>query len=244
MRHWAIGLLAVALPIPASAQDRPEDLVRAAVEAAGGTELLNKFPAGRVTAKGTITEPGAEVPVAVEQVYHLPARSRTVIRSEPRGQKLELAQVVNGPKARQMVNGNVIPLTEATTRELHTAVLLLEIGQLTPLLTDPKFALKPEKPGKSVDVGVFVFVRGYPELRLGFDRKTAHLVRVSRKSPDPDTGKEVELELVLSDFKAFAGLTRPTRAVVLKDGRKALDLTTVTFTPLEKVDPKEFDIGD
>ena len=48
------------------------------------------------------------------------------------------------------------------------------------------------------------------------------------------------MEQVLSDFKPFAGLTRPTRAVLTKDGQKVLDLTTETFTPLEKVDAREF----
>jgi len=241
--RWTLGVLVALVPIPVAAQERPEDLLGAAITAAGGSELLTKFPAGRTTAKGTIFDGGTEVPVVVEQVYHVPGRSRTVIRGEPRGQKLELVQVVNGPVARQTVNGTAVPLTEATTRELQTAALLLEVGQLTPLLTDKKFTLKLEKPGKGSDA-VVVQVRGYPDLRLGFDRKTGHLVRISRKYTDPDAAKDVELEQVFSDFKPFAGLVRPTRTVVFKDGRKVLDLVTATFTPLEKVDAKVFATED
>ncbi len=236
-----LGVLVVLAAGPAAAQDRPEDLIGAAITAAGGADVLNKYPAGRTSAKGVAVEGGVELPVAVEQVYQVPGRSRTVVRAEPRGQKLELVQVVNGPKARQTVNGTAVPLTEATTRELQTGVLLLEVGQLTPLLSDRKFVLKAEKPGKAADAGVLVQVRGYPELRLGFDRKTGHLVRISRRYADPDAAREVELDLVLSDFKPFAGLVKPTRAIVFKDGRKSLDLVTEAFTPLEKVDPKEFE---
>jgi len=242
--RWVLGVLVAVVSGPVAAQERPEDVIGTAITAAGGAELLNKFPAGRTTAKGTIFAGATELPVAVEQVYHAPGHSRTLVRTEPRGQKLELVQVVNGPKARQTVNGTAVPLTEATARELQTAALLLEVGQLTPLLTDKKFTLKPEKPGKATEAGVLVQVRGYPDLRLGFDRKTGHLVRVSRRYVDPDAAKEVELEQVFSDFKAFAGLVRPTRSVVFKDGRKALDLVTETFTPLERVDPKEFAVED
>jgi hypothetical protein len=242
--RWTLGVLVLVAPVAAAAQDRPEDLISTAVTATGGADLLNKFPAGRTTAKGTIFEGGTELPVVVEQAFHVPGRSRTVIRAEPRGQKLELVQVVNGPTARQSINGAAVPLTEATTRELQTTALLLEVGQLTPLLTDKKFTLKPEKPGKGSDAAVLVQVRGYPDLRLGFDRKTGHLVRISRRYTDPDAAKEVELEQVFSDFKPFTGLVRPTRTVVFKDGRKSLDLVTATFTPLEKVDAKVFATED
>jgi hypothetical protein len=232
----------VVLPLAVVAQDaKPEDVVKAAVEAAGGAELLNKFPAGRVVAKGTLFAAGAKVPVTVEQAYHVPGRMRTVIRMEPKGQKQEVLHVVNGAKVKYAINGTPVPATEAAAKELQHAALVLEAGQLTPLLTDKKFTLKPDRAAKEADTAnLLVQAKGFPDLRLGFDRKTGHLVRVSRKATDPDTGKESELEQVLSDFKPFAGLTRPTRAVLSRDGAKVLDLTTETFTPLETVDPKEF----
>lgn len=241
--QWVAGVILL-LPAPAAGQDRAEDLIGAAITAAGGPDVLAKFPAGRVSAKGAIFDGGTELPVVVEQEFHMPGRVRTATRSEPRGQKLELVQVVNGAKTRQAVNGTVIPPTEAAVRELHTVALVLEVGQLTPLLNDRKFTLKVERPGKAADLGVLVQVRDFPDLRLGFDRKSHHLVRVSRKFVNPVAAKEAELDIVLSDFQAFAGLTRPTRSVAFIDGRKVLDLTTTAFTPLEKADPNAFDIPD
>lgn len=240
----ALGLL-IGVAAGVGGQDgRPEDVVARAVEAAGGAELLAKYPAGRVTARGVLVANGADVAIVVEQVYHVPGRSRTVVRMEPKGQKQEVLHVVNGPKVRYAINGAPVPTTEAAAKELQQAALLLEVGQLTPLLTDRKFALKPDKVAKGDTSGVLVQVKGFADLRLGFDRKTGHLVRVVRKALDPDTGKEGELEQVLSDYKAFGGLSRPTRATLSKDGQKLLDLTTETFTPLEKVDPKEFTTDD
>jgi hypothetical protein len=234
-----LGFLLVAGTL-AGQEGRPEDAVARAVEAAGGAEVLAKCPAGRVTARGVLIANGAEVPISVEQVYQVPGRSRTVVRMEPKGQKQEVLHVVNGAKVRYAINGTAVPTTEAAAKELQQAALLLEVGQLTPLLTDRRFTLKPDKLPRADTVGVLVQVKGFADLRLGFDRKTGHLVRVVRRAVDPDTGKEGELEQVLSDYKAFGGLARPTRATLYKDGQKVLELTTESFTPLEKVDPKEF----
>ncbi len=236
--RWAIGSLMVLGTLPALADEKAEAPIRRAIVAAGGADVLNRYPAGRVTARGTLFDGGAEIAVKVEQAYHLPGRCRTVIAAEPRGQKLVLMQVMNDGKARQTVNGVFVPLTEATTRELNTALALINVGQLTPLLTDVRYMLKAEK------TGVLVQVRGSPDLHLSFDRQTGHLVRVSRKFADPDAAKEVDLEQLFGDFKVVEGITRPTRVVVFKDGRKSLELTTESFTPLEKIDPKEFVIED
>jgi hypothetical protein len=238
-----IGLL-LAVGNLAGQIGRPEDVVTRAVDAAGGAELLAKYPAGRVTARGVLVANGTDVQVVVEQVYQVPGRSRTVVRMEPKGQKQEVLHVVNGAKVRYAINGTPVPTTDAAAKELQQAALLLEVGQLTPLLTDRKFVLKPDKPVRDDTSAVLVQVKGFADLRLGFDRKTGHLVRVARKAIDPDSGKEGELEQVLSDYKAFGGLSRPTRATLYKDGQKVLELTTESFTPLEKVDPKEFATDD
>jgi len=244
-RTFLAPVVFLTLVVGAAGQDgRPEDVIARAVEAAGGADVLNKFPAGRVVAKGVLVAGGAEVPVVVEQAFHVPGRSRTVVRMEPRGQKQEVLHVVNGTKVRYAINGTPVPTTEAAAKELQQAALLLEVGQLTPLLTDRKFTLKPDKAAKGDLTGVVVQVKGFADVRLGFDRKTGHLVRVTRRVIDPDTGKAGELEQVLSDYKALGGLSRPSRATLSRDGQKVLDLTTESFTPLEKADPNEFRTED
>lgn len=237
-------LLLLAATAVGQQDGKPEDVVARAVEAAGGAELLAKYPAGRATARGVLVAGGAEVPVVVEQVYHVPGRMRTIVRMEPKGQKQEVLHVVNGAKVRYAINGAAVPTTEAAAKELQQATLLLEVGQLTPLLADRKFTLKPDRTAKGDAAGVLVQVKGLADVRLGFDRQTGHLVRVVRKAIDPDTGKEGEVEQVLADYKAFGGLSRATRATLRKDGQKVLDLTTESFTPLEKADPKEFQTDD
>jgi hypothetical protein len=229
----------------AAGQDHPEDLVKAAVAAAGGADVLARYPAGRVVGKGTMTFAGAETAFTFEQAYHLPGRFRTVVRCEPKGQKWELVQAVTEKAARQTINGKPVPLTDAGLEELRLAVLLNEVGQLTPLLADRRFTLKPDRQQKGPDAaGLVAHAKHFPDLRLAFDRKTGHLVRVAYKQTDPDTAKEAETGNTFSDFKAVSGLTRPTRCVVTRDGKKVAELVVEKFTPLERIDPKAFTLDE
>jgi hypothetical protein len=239
---FCLPVLALAIAIPAFAQpDRPDEVVKAAIAAAGGNEVLAKYPAGRVTGKGTMTFAGAEVEFTCEQAYHIPGRFRTLVRCEVRGQKWELLQVVDGATAKQTINGRVVPLTDATTRELQFAVLLNEVAQLTPLASDKRFALKPDTKLKVPELaGLLVTVKGYPDLRIAFDRKSGHLARIAYKDVDPETAKDADTEMTFAEFKAVSGLTRPTRSVVTRDGKPVVALAVEKFTPLEKIDPKVF----
>lgn len=244
--RWALcGWILVVLFGTAAGQEKPEALVKAAVAAAGGAEVLSKYPAGRVVGKGTMTFAGAETPFTFEQAYHAPGRFRTAVRCEAKGQKWELLQVVDGAVARQTINGRPVPLTDAGFRELQLAVLLNEIGQLAPLTLDRRFTLKPDKQLKGPDAaGVVVQVKGYPELRLAFDRNAGHLVRISYRDTDPDTAKDVDTETTFAEFRAVSGLTRPTRAVVTRGGQKVAEVAVEKFTPLEKIDPAAFKLDE
>ncbi len=241
---------AVALTIlfaaPAAAQDAdPAAVVRKAVDAAGGAAALAKLPAAKVVASGSLFSGGTAVPVLAEQVYHLPGRSRLVVKLVTKEQPVEVLNVVNGAKVKYTINGAPVPVTDVAAKELQDAAAALEIGHLTPLLDPKRFTLKAEKAGKGADpdrVGVVATAKGGDEFRLGFDKTTGHLVRLSRKAFDPSTGKTVEQEQVFSAFKPFGtpALVRPTKVVVFKDGAKFLELTTDALTPLETVDAKEF----
>jgi hypothetical protein len=244
--RWCLSLLIVAVSLAVSAQsERPEDFIKPAIAAAGGAELLAKYPAGRVVGKGTMFFAGAETPFTCEQSFQIPGKLRTLVRCEIKGLKWEFMQVSNGEKAVQAINGKSTPVTEVGLKELQLASLLNEVAQLTPLVSDKKFTLKLDKAPKATEpVGVLVQVRGFPDLHVGFDRKTGHLVRITHKAADAELGKEVDSEMLFSEFKTVSGLTRPMRCVATRDGKKVLDLTTERFTPLEKIDPKVFTIDE
>lgn len=245
MRALMCAVFAVAVLLPVTAQDKPDDLVKAAVTAAGGADALAKYPAGRVTGKGTLFFPAANREFTFEHAYHTPGRLRSRVTSEADGGPIELLHVVSGATAKQRINGRAVPLTDAGVRDLQLAVLLNEVSQLTPLTADRKFVLRADRQLRGPDAsGLVVLVRGYPDLRLAFDRSTGHLTRVAHRSADPETGKEGDLETTFSDFKDVAGLVRPARSVVTRDGRKVAELVVEKFTPLERIDPDAFALPD
>ena len=239
----AICLVAMAVVgiLTLRAQERSEDFIKAAVIAAGGEEILAKFPAGQVTGKGTLSFAGTETPFVFEQVYEIPGRYRTLIRCTVKGLKVDMLQVVKDGVAKQFINGKANPLTDAALKDLQMAAILNEIGQLTPLLTDKKYSLKLDKQAKATEtIGFLVQVRNHPEIRVAIERKSGHLVRIAYKGIDLETGKEAELETSFDDFKAVSGLTRPMHSVVTRDGKRLVDLQIEKFTPLERIDPKAF----
>jgi len=232
--------MGVALVVAAQT-DRPSELIKSAIAAAGGPEVLARYPAGRVEGKGTMTFAGATAEGTYEHTFHHPSRLRTVIRCEVKGQKWELVQIMNGEKVVQTLNGQPCTLGESGLRDLRLAALLNEVAQLTPLTSDKKFTLKPDKPPKG---GLLVQVRGYPELRLDFERQTGHLAAISYRGVDPDSAKEAEFQMHFSEFLEVKKLTRPMRCKVTRDGKTIADLAVAKFTPLEKVDPRLFATSD
>ncbi|VTT99502.1 unnamed protein product [Gemmataceae bacterium] len=245
MRALLCAALAIAVLLPATAQDKPDDLVKAAVTAAGGAETLAKYPAGRSVGKGTLFFPTANREFTFEHAHHAPGRFRSRVTCEADGGPVELIQVADGAKARQRINGRAVPLTDAGVRELQLAVLLNEVAQLTPLTADRKFVLRADRQLRGPDAtGLVVLVRGFPDLRLAFERSTGHLTRIAHRSVDPETGKEGDLETTFSEFKEVAGLVRPTRSLVTRDGRKVAEIVVEKFTPLERIDPDAFALPD
>ena len=239
-----IGLL-LTVSLAPGLDTEAEAIVKRAIDAAGGAEALKKFPAARLTATGTLLrDENNQVPVTAEQVVHVPGRSRITMKLEPMGQKLEVLNIVNGTKARYVINGSPVPITDAARDELIAAMTTLEIGQLLPLLSDRKFILKVEKSprGEGDTVSVLVHTKNHGDYRLGFDRTTGHLVRLTRKAYDATTGKLVDQEQLFTDFKLFENIARPTKVVVLQDGKKIMELAIDKYTPLASVEAKEFSI--
>src|SRR6201999_511980 len=101
------------------------------------------------TATGTIfPDDKTRLPITAEQAYDLPGKSRTTMHMQVNGQKIDVVQVVNGPKARYAINGSPVPIAEPAAKELHAAMLTLEIAQLTPLLSDRKFGVRSDRAAK------------------------------------------------------------------------------------------------
>src|SRR4051794_19884304 len=102
MARWVVGLLASALvAAPAAGQDKAEDVVKKAIEAHGGKDLLTKLVATSYAMKGTLVVGGQEVPFTGSDAYQVPGKSRQELTLDAMGMKVPVVVVVNGDKVSQ-----------------------------------------------------------------------------------------------------------------------------------------------
>ena len=66
--------------------------------------------------------------------------------------------------------------------------------------------------------------------------------KVSTKNSDTRSsfGQPAKQEIIFKDYKDVDGVKRPTKFVMLYDGKKFLEATVVEQHMLEKIDDKEF----
>lgn len=243
MTRPVLGLLTAVLVAGGSAaQDKPDEVVKKAIEAHGGAAVLKKFSAGTSKIVGTIHAPAGEIGFNGSLASAPPDKVRLEMTIDAFGQKVELVQVVNGDKVKQGENGKAADLTPAVRAELKESAAVHELSQLVPLLDATRYTLTAEKDatvGGVESAVVQVKAKGLKDARLYFDKKTGRLVGMRRAGLNPD-GKAVDELTVFSDFKAIEGMTVPMKSAVTHDGKPFLDIAVTEYTPAEKLDDKLF----
>ena len=260
MRNGILGVIAaVAFAAPTYAQADAKAIVEKAIEAMGGKELLDKFPASKTKFKGDMSIMGLDITFEGNSVQ-APGQFKLEMVADVGGQKLTVVQIVDGAKVKtkQSLGGMDLPTMggDAEMDELRFSVVGQEIAQLTPLLAKPKkFTIKAEaddeidgKKASVVTVTAKLDEKGEKtkEMKLYFDKTTSMLVKTSRKGlapGDPD-GKEALQETVMSEFKKIDGVMVAMKSTNFIDGKKFMTITSTEHKNLEKVDAKEFSIND
>lgn len=239
----AAGIVALVFATaPAIAQNKPEDVVKKAIDAHGGLAVLKKYPAGMSKISGKVFGPTAQIPFTGSLAFSIPGRVRMEMTAEALGQKAVLIQVVNGDKVRQTENGAVSKLDEAVKTELRESAVIQEMSMLYPLLDTSKYTLVTEKDtsvqGKECS-SLLVKAKGLKDSRLYFDKKTGLLMALQRKGLSPER-KVVEEVTSFSDYKAIDGMLVPMKSKVSHDGNPFLEIEVAEYKPLAKVDEKLF----
>ncbi len=247
---WTLCVLVIGgIPTPLRADDKGLEIVKKAIEASGGKEKLSKYTAGTLKMKGTGSTMGFDITMHIDASYALPNMYKAVMSMEVKNlnQKLAMTQIVNGNRAKMTVNGMPVPLTEAVSEELKQSALMMNVTHLTPLL-DPTYKVTASDKEIKVDgkdaVGIRVSSKDLKEMKLYFDKKTFYLVKVERDGLDQATGQNVLEEHFFSNYqKTPEGISHPMKMVILQDGKKIMEMETVDYKPLEKIELKEFDLG-
>ncbi len=255
MRSLMFALAAATVAVAgAAAQDaKPAEakaVVEKAIKAHGGAAALDKYPASTSKFKGQMALFGLDIDFTGDLTAQLPDKVKMTIDADINGMKMAFVQVVNGDKVKNMVGGQATPVGDKEKAELKMMLKMLEVSNLTPLLTD-KYTIKAEKDDKVADADaavVLVTGKDFKDTRLFFDKKTGLLVKTVRQglAPEGPTGgtKEVTEETVMSEFKVFDGVKQPTKSVVNHDGKKFMTMTVTEMKMMAKADPKAFALDD
>jgi hypothetical protein len=243
MRTLLTAALAVVLTTAARAQDA-RALIEKAVEAHGGG-TLDKYPAGRAKAKGTIVLKGTDYPFTLERVFQTPDKLKITSEVVIQGVHRPVTCIVKGNSVSAVAGGLAQELPQSQVNELKTALYVQNLIRLTPLINDKRFRLAPAG-SKTIDGqslnGVIVTADGQKEVRLYFDPRTHLLTAVERPGYD-DQGKPADHVETYSSYREANGLKYPTKTTIKQNGKRYVESETVEFKPLERVDTREFQVN-
>jgi hypothetical protein len=194
----------------AFAQDGARAIVEKAIQAQGGEAKVSKLRTMRIKVEGTTDlVPGQpNLPFTIEDTWQMPGRYKTSSTFQLEGRKFTQTQVIDGDKGSMQSNGQTQDLPkEAVTEmkeqknaeDLDRLGFLKEKGIELSVLDEIKVDGRPA-------VGILVNSKGRRDVKLYFDKASGLLVKREHRVLDPASGKEVQQEVIFSDYQEKDGL--------------------------------------
>lgn len=112
MRHLVLGVaVAIALAGTAAADEKAEAIIKKAIEAHGGSELLTKYKAAKANLKGELSLMGTDIEFTGSTMSSGADRYKFDMKAEIMGAKLVIHQVIKGDviKGKTTVNDMAQP---------------------------------------------------------------------------------------------------------------------------------------
>lgn len=225
-----------------SAGAEPREIIEKAVQALGGEEKLTKFKAGATRTKGTIEVMGG-LAFTQQISAQLPSQFKEAIELDVNGQKVTVTTVFDGAKGWLSINGQVRDAEDKLLTELKEAAHMMRVGRLSSLVKDKTCELSTlgeiKIDGKDA-VGVRVSSKGYRDINIYFDKKTDLPVKIERRVLDLSSQQEVNEEKFIIEYQEKDGMKIAKKVLVLRDGKKLMDVEVVEVKFMEKMDDSEF----
>ncbi|HJZ92197.1 MAG TPA: hypothetical protein VKE40_15080 [Gemmataceae bacterium] len=254
MRQWFVSLAVVfAAAGVAAADEKAEAIVKKGIEAHGGADNLNKYPAAKFTIKGEVAVMGSDVEFNGDMAHVIPGKFKMNLNFEFMNMKFFMTQVLNGDKFKRTikVGDNIVPAEDEDKDEIKMNSAEQAALQLTPLLDAKAFTIRAaddeDVNGKKAAVVVATPKTIDREIKLYFDKESGLLVKTGYKGLGPGGAgarAEVYKESYYSEFKKVNGIQVTTKLVQNHDGKKFLTATMSDYEVLEKIDDKEFSVED
>src|SRR5262249_37997133 len=125
--------------------------------------------------------------------------------------------------------------------ELHEESYVIWLSSLLPFAKDTRFSLTllPDAMGDGRPAAcIKVAHKGYPDVKLYFDKQSALLVKSARHAKE--AGLAIDKEYVYSAHRAFEGVQLPTKYVELVNGKKFVEVPEISYKFLTPVDEGTF----
>ena len=213
-------LFSVAHPLAAADPAAARVLLDQAIRAHGGEAALARATIMSQKLKGTVFQVGGDIALNAELVLHLPDQIRATLQIEANQQKIKTTLVADGDKGWRDVDGNVLEMTKSELQELRDDNYIQWLMTIVPL-KDPSIALEllPEirLDGRPA-VGLKASRKGFPDVKLYFDRRNDLLVKIDRKGKFGGLG--IDKEYRFEAYQDFDGVKLPTKITESLNGKK------------------------
>jgi hypothetical protein len=216
-------------------------IVRAAIEAHGGTANFAKAFTGRntiaierifpVETAGTFT---------VAQVFQWPDKLKQTINETFRGESREMVYVTDGEEGWTQSDGGAPTAASRLVAPVNFPgeALKILVGLTRP--SSPMVVLpETEIRGRSAHHVRYEYVAGWVD-NVFIDRETQLLLAVKHELVAGPTGKNSTVEKYYSNFKKIDGLTLPMSMELIVDGTENTKFTISDFEFDDKIDAAAF----
>ena len=234
MRKSGCVLLALCLLLGLGGVNRADDDARAiidkAIKAAGGEQALAKYKAQTWKEKGTFYGEGDGQPYTGTYAVQWPDKFKMEITDV-------FTLVLKGDQGWFSAGGNTTEMSKEQLAETKEGQYIGWVATLLPL-TDKAFELSPlgeSKVGDQEAVAVKVARKDHNDVKLYFNKETGLLVKFAGRFKEARSGKEVDQESTLSDYKEVAGIMLPTKVSIKRNGKLFVEAQIDDLKPMDKL---------
>jgi hypothetical protein len=238
---WQV--LVAADSVRADDQADMKALVDKAIKAAGGEAKLKTFQAFTWKAKGTVHIGDKKAEITIDASMQAADQCRLDMTAEIDGQTRNVSLVINkdkgwfkGPKQANAIPKEILPALLTDFRALRLAQMLLGLKHKDCKLS----ALGEVKVGDQDAVGIKASRKGFADVDIYFDKKTALPVKCQAQVIDNKENKELSHEFFFSDPKDTGGVKHFTKILFKRDGNKMIEVELSEIKSVDKLDGSIF----
>jgi hypothetical protein len=244
------SLIVICLPAISTdvrADEKPSEIIQAAIKAHGGEQNIAKTLKGKLYAKAKFNMPPIGKMPAIEgtinwdEIFDIPHRYKRTITGEINGQRGFMEFVVSdegGWIRRNNVADRDTPAQKTPVeRTWHAMVAVLP----TFLGEDYKLEVLTKEMVEGHETIALHAKSSQFETICLFDSKSHLLLKCKKKLAHPLLSTELDSEVLFGRYQEISGVKYPMKVTSYFDSKKALELEITKVEFMDKLDPKLFE---